>query len=124
MPKLLEGPYKTQHWIGEGPEYWETHGALVLATEFAPVREANSRNHVSLTNPHSLGGSSVKLDDNVIGRPAWLPAVKFDSVITCYHSFIPVLPDLCAAAHKCAARAAEVCRNGMSEIKFSMRSFN
>jgi len=29
----------------------------------------------------------------------------------------PVLPNLCAAAHKCAARALEVCRGRMSEIK-------
>src|SRR6218665_877183 len=28
-----------------------------------------------------------------------------------------VLPNLCAAAHKCAARAVEVCRCRMSEIK-------
>jgi len=27
-----------------------------------PVRNANSGNPVRLTNPHSLGGSSVKLD--------------------------------------------------------------
>ena len=27
-----------------------------------------------------------------------------------------VLPNLCAAAHKCAARAVEVCRGQMSEI--------
>src|SRR6218665_3684697 len=35
-----------------------------------------------------------------------------------------VLPNLCAAAHKYATRAAEVCRGRMSEIKVSMRSFN
>src|SRR6218665_2407976 len=28
-----------------------------------------------------------------------------------------VLPNLCAAAHKCAARAVKVCRGRMSEIK-------
>src|SRR6218665_1130161 len=28
-----------------------------------------------------------------------------------------VLPNLCAAAHKCAARAVEVCRGRISEIK-------
>ena len=28
-----------------------------------------------------------------------------------------VLPNLCAAAHKCAVRAVEVCRGRMSEIK-------
>jgi len=28
-----------------------------------------------------------------------------------------VLPNLCAAAHKCVARAVEVCRDRMSEIK-------
>jgi len=28
-----------------------------------------------------------------------------------------VLPNLCAAAHECAARAVEVCRGRMSEIK-------
>jgi len=37
----------------------------------------------------------------------------------------PVLPNLCATAHKCARRVVEVCRGRMSEIKkFSMRSFN
>ena len=35
----------------------------------------------------------------------------------------PVLPNLCAAAHKCAAIATEVYRGRMSEIKVSMRSF-
>jgi len=28
-----------------------------------------------------------------------------------------VLPNLCAAAHKCAAKAVEVCRGRISEIK-------
>jgi len=28
-----------------------------------------------------------------------------------------VLPNLCAAAHKCDARAVEVCRGRMSEVK-------
>ena len=41
-----------------------------------PVSDANSEN----PNPSlAIGSSSVKLDYNVIGRPAWLPAVKIDS---------------------------------------------
>src|SRR6218665_1883221 len=42
------------------------------------------------------------------------------SCITCRPTTIgltAVLPNLCAAAHKCAARAAEGCRGGLSEIK-------
>jgi len=31
------------------------------------------------------------MDLGVIGSPAWLPAVKFDSCITCYYLFILIV---------------------------------
>src|SRR6218665_3126438 len=43
------------------------------------------------------------------------PAVV--DVLAIYDAARAVLPNLCAAAHKCVARAVEVCRGRMSEIK-------
>jgi len=49
------------------------------------------------------------------------PIESMATAVTTYS--ISVLPNLCAAAHKCDARAVEVCRGRMSEIRFSMGSF-
>jgi len=38
------------------------------------------------------------------------------TVVKAYLLSNTVLPNLCAAAHKCVARAVEVCRGQMSEI--------
>jgi len=47
---------------------------------------------------------------------------NYDDFNMYFGTFFPevskaVLPNLCAAAQKCAARALEVCRGRMSEIK-------
>ena len=58
-----------------------------------------------------------KISKNRKNRGKLKKFAEIGGIRNMHHWLRAVLPNMCAAAHKCAARAVEVCRGRMLEIK-------